>query len=95
MHRFVINREPGRLRLLQTQGNPDMHVILRGGKAPGYSPADVACQCRKEMEQAGLLPSLMVGQRIHSNKDYRPSACGERQESVICQIEVIARYWSR
>jgi 3-deoxy-7-phosphoheptulonate synthase len=28
-------------------------VILRGGKAPNYSPADVA-QCEKEMEQAGL-----------------------------------------
>lgn len=32
--------------LLQTQGNPDGHVILRGGKAPNYSPADVA-QCEK------------------------------------------------
>jgi 3-deoxy-D-arabino-heptulosonate 7-phosphate (DAHP) synthase len=34
-------------------------VILRGGKAPNYSPADVA-QCEKEMEQAGLRPALMV-----------------------------------
>lgn len=34
-------------------------MILRGGKAPNYSPADVA-QCEKEMEQAGLRPSLMV-----------------------------------
>lgn len=32
-------------------GESDGHVILRGGKAPNYSPADVA-QCEKEMEQA-------------------------------------------
>lgn len=46
-------------------------MILRGGKAPNYSPADVA-QCEKEMEQAGLRPSLMVDcSHGNSNKDYR------------------------
>lgn len=58
-HRFVGINQAGQVALLQTQGNPDGHVILRGGKAPNYSPADVA-QCEKEMEQAGLRPSLMV-----------------------------------
>ncbi len=52
-HRFVGINRAGQVALLQTQGNPDGHVILRGGKAPNYSPADVA-QCEKEMEQAGL-----------------------------------------
>ncbi len=54
-HRFVGINQAGQVALLQTQGNPDGHVILRGGKAPNYSPADVA-QCEKEMEQAGLTP---------------------------------------
>ena len=52
-HRFVGINQAGQVCLLQTQGNPDGHVILRGGKAPNYSPADVA-QCEKEMEQAAL-----------------------------------------
>ncbi len=70
-HRFVGINQAGQVALLQTQGNPDGHVILRGGKAPNYSPADVA-QCEKEMEQAGLRPSLMVDcSHGNSNKDYR------------------------
>ncbi len=71
--------------LLQTQGNPDGHVILRGGKAPNYSPADVA-QCEKEMEQAGLRPALMIDcSHGNSNKDYRrqPGVA----ESVVAQIK--------
>ncbi len=32
--------------LLQTQGNPNGHVILRGGKAPNYGPEDVE-KCEK------------------------------------------------
>ncbi len=44
---IVLSGSTGRaVCLLQTQGNPDGHVILRGGKAPNYSPADVA-QCEK------------------------------------------------
>jgi len=38
-HRFVGINQAGQVALLQTQGNPDGHVILRGGKAPNYSPA--------------------------------------------------------
>lgn len=60
----------GRLRCYKLRES-DGHVILRGGKAPNYSPADVA-QCEKEMEQAGLRPSLMVDcSHGNSNKDYR------------------------
>ncbi len=52
-HRFVgINPRAGQVCLLQTQGNPDGHVILRGGKAPNYSPADVA-QCEKRDGSGG------------------------------------------
>lgn len=75
----------GQVALLQTQGNPDGHVILRGGKAPNYSPADVA-QCEKEMEQAGLRPSLMVDcSHGNSNKDYRRQPAVA--ESVVAQIK--------
>lgn len=60
-------------------------MILRGGKAPNYSPADVA-QCEKEMEQAGLHPALMVDcSHGNSNKDYRRQPAVA--ESVIAQIK--------
>lgn len=60
-------------------------MILRGGKAPNYSPADVT-QCEKEMEQAGLRPSLMVDcSHGNSNKDYRRQPAVA--ESVVAQIK--------
>lgn len=45
-HRFVGINRAGQVCLLQTQGNPNGHVILRGGKAPNYGPEDVA-KCEK------------------------------------------------
>ncbi|AIR63579.1 3-deoxy-7-phosphoheptulonate synthase AroF [Cedecea neteri] len=84
-HRFVGINQAGQVCLLQTQGNPDGHVILRGGKAPNYSPADVA-QCETEMQKAGLRPSLMIDcSHGNSNKDFRrqPGVA----ESAIAQIK--------
>ncbi|WP_213716513.1 3-deoxy-7-phosphoheptulonate synthase AroF [Cedecea lapagei] len=84
-HRFVGINQAGQVCLLQTQGNPDGHVILRGGKSPNYSPADVA-QCEVEMQKAGLRPSLMIDcSHGNSNKDFRrqPGVA----ESAIAQIK--------
>ncbi|STC84842.1 Phospho-2-dehydro-3-deoxyheptonate aldolase, Tyr-sensitive [Edwardsiella hoshinae] len=70
-HRFVGINQAGQVCLLQTQGNPDGHVILRGGATPNYSPQDVAL-CEAQMVQAGLQPRLMIDcSHGNSNKDYR------------------------
>ncbi|MEI7181477.1 3-deoxy-7-phosphoheptulonate synthase [Pectobacterium carotovorum] len=70
-HRFVGINQTGQVCLLQTQGNVDGHVILRGGKTPNYSAQDVV-ECEKQMEKAGLRPSLMIDcSHGNSNKDYR------------------------
>ncbi|ACT05870.1 phospho-2-dehydro-3-deoxyheptonate aldolase [Dickeya chrysanthemi Ech1591] len=70
-HRFVGINQSGQVCLLQTQGNPDGHVILRGGKKPNYSAEDVA-ECEKQMRDAGLNPALMIDcSHGNSNKDYR------------------------
>ena len=84
-HRFVGINQAGQVCLLQTQGNPNGHVILRGGKAPNYGPEDVA-KCAKEMAQAGLKPSLMVDcSHGNSNKDFRRQPAVA--ESVVAQIK--------
>jgi 3-deoxy-7-phosphoheptulonate synthase len=44
---------------VQTNGNPDCHVILRGGKAPNYDADSVGAACR-ELEAARLPATLMV-----------------------------------
>ncbi|GAA3911084.1 3-deoxy-7-phosphoheptulonate synthase [Gibbsiella dentisursi] len=70
-HRFVGINQAGQVCLLQTHGNPNGHVILRGGKEPNYSAEHVAA-CEKQMQDAGLRPSLMVDcSHGNSNKDYR------------------------
>ncbi len=79
-HRFMgINRH-GQVALLTTQGNPDGHVILRGGKATNYDKASIA-QSEIDMEKAGLSPVLMVDcSHANSEKDFR------RQSSVAKDI---------
>ena len=84
-HRFVGINQAGQVCLLQTQGNPNGHVILRGGKAPNSGPDEVA-KCEKEMAQAGLKPSLMVDcSHGNSNKDFRRQPAVA--ESVVAQIK--------
>jgi 3-deoxy-7-phosphoheptulonate synthase len=58
-HHFLSVHKNGQVAIVQTQGNQDCHVILRGGKTPNYDAASVAAAC-KELEAAKLPASLMV-----------------------------------
>ena len=58
-HHFLSVHKNGQVAIVETAGNPDCHVILRGGKAPNYDAESVAAAC-KDLEAAKLHPSLMV-----------------------------------
>jgi 3-deoxy-7-phosphoheptulonate synthase len=58
-HHFLSVHKNGKVAVVQTNGNKDCHVILRGGKAPNYDAASVAAAC-KELEAAKLPATLMV-----------------------------------
>ena len=58
-HHFLSVHKNGQVAIVQTQGNQDCHVILRGGKAPNYDAENVAAAC-KELEAAKLPATLMV-----------------------------------
>lgn len=58
-HHFLSVHKNGQVAIVQTNGNPDCHVILRGGKAPNYDAVSVAAACA-DLEKAKLAPSLMV-----------------------------------
>jgi 3-deoxy-7-phosphoheptulonate synthase len=61
----------GQVAIVQTQGNRDCHVILRGGKAPNYDAASVQAAC-EELSKASLPPSLMVDcSHANSSKQHR------------------------
>lgn len=71
-HSFLgINRE-GRTSIIQTSGNPDVHMVLRGGsRKVNYHPADIA-HTEESLKKNGLLPTIMVDcSHGNSNKDYQ------------------------
>jgi len=70
-HRFMgINRQ-GQVSLIKTSGNPDGHVILRGGKQPNYDSVNVA-ECENELLKQGLVPGIVIDcSHGNSNKDYK------------------------
>jgi 3-deoxy-7-phosphoheptulonate synthase len=58
-HHFLSVHKNGQVAIVQTQGNRDCHVILRGGKVPNYDAQSVAAACA-DLAQAKLPTSLMV-----------------------------------
>ena len=79
-HHFLSVHKNGQVAIVQTNGNKDCHVILRGGKTPNYDAASVAAACA-ELTKAKLLPSLMVDcSHANSSKQH------ERQVDVARDI---------
>ncbi|MBU2288172.1 MAG: 3-deoxy-7-phosphoheptulonate synthase, partial [Gammaproteobacteria bacterium] len=58
-HHFLSVHKNGQVAIVQTNGNQDCHVILRGGKAPNYDRDSVAAAC-KDLDAAKLPAKLMV-----------------------------------
>jgi 3-deoxy-7-phosphoheptulonate synthase len=58
-HHFLSVHKNGQVAIVQTHGNRDCHVILRGGKVPNYDAASVAAACQ-DLQKAQLPPTLMV-----------------------------------
>ena len=84
-HKFMGINRTGQVTVVATQGNPDGHVILRGGKQPNYNAQSVAI-CEGELEKAGLAAGLVVDcSHGNSNKDYRnqPLVAGDVVEQIL------------
>lgn len=84
-HSFLgINRE-GRTSIIHTSGNPDVHIVLRGGsKTVNYHPEDIA-YTEEQLSKNGLLPTIMVDcSHGNSNKDYQKQP--EVMECVVDQL---------
>ena len=58
-HAFLGLTKMGQAAIFDTRGNDDCHVILRGGKAPNYSAADVDAACAL-LQGAGLREQVMI-----------------------------------
>jgi len=58
-HHFLSVHKNGHVSIVETRGNQDCHVILRGGRAPNYDAASVDAACA-ELAKSRLECRLMV-----------------------------------
>lgn len=70
-HHFLSVTKSGHAAIVQTVGNEDCHVILRGGKEPNYDAASVDAACT-EMAKAGVPARVMIDfSHGNSRKEYQ------------------------
>ncbi|MFX1682608.1 3-deoxy-7-phosphoheptulonate synthase [Mitsuaria sp. CC2] len=79
-HHFLSVHKNGQVAIVETKGNRDCHVILRGGKAPNYDAQSVAAACA-DLATSKLDTRLMVDcSHANSSKNH------ERQLDVARDI---------
>ena len=79
-HHFLSVHKSGQVSIVQTRGNDDCHIILRGGKEPNYDAASVRAAC-EELKKAKLPERLMIDcSHANASKKY------ERQMEVARDI---------
>lgn len=74
-HTFLGTTETGQSAILLTSGNPDCHVILRGGRQITNYDADAVASTAAQMEKSGVKPRIMIDfSHANSGKDHRKQA---------------------
>jgi 3-deoxy-7-phosphoheptulonate synthase len=69
-HAFLGITQDGVNGIVRTTGNPETHIVLRGGKKPNFDAASIA-ECVQMLSKAGLEPRVMVDcSHAQTNKDY-------------------------
>jgi 3-deoxy-7-phosphoheptulonate synthase len=69
-HSFLGINQDGVTAIIRTSGNPDTHVVLRGGKTSNYDASSIE-ECQRLLAKAGLEPRVMVDcSHAQTAKDY-------------------------
>lgn len=70
-HHFLSVTKNGHSAIVSTKGNPDCHIILRGGKEPNYSEQHVS-DITEQLENAKLPTNIMIDlSHANSSKQYQ------------------------
>ena len=74
-HTFLGHTKHGQSAIFVTNGNPECHIILRGGTKMVNYTAECVDETAAKMVSAGLQPRIMIDfSHANSNKDYRRQA---------------------
>lgn len=84
-HNFLSLRKEGNAAIFSTRGNPDCHIILRGGKEPNYDAKSIN-RVAAELESAELPANIMID-LSHANSRKQHEAQVEVGNAVAEQIE--------
>jgi 3-deoxy-7-phosphoheptulonate synthase len=77
-HTFLGHSKFGQSAIFVTTGNPECHIILRGGLNTVNYTAESVADTAAKMEKAGIAPRIMIDfSHANSSKDYR-------RQSVVC-----------
>jgi len=83
-HHFLSVTKGGHSAIVETCGNEDGHIILRGGKTPNFDAANVA-RAAEKLQKAGLDDRLMID-LSHANSGKIAERQLEVAEDVVEQI---------
>jgi 3-deoxy-7-phosphoheptulonate synthase len=79
-HSFLGITQDGAAAVVRTTGNPDTHVVLRGGRIPNFDSRSIG-ECVAMLENHHLEPRVIVDcSHAQTNKDYR------RQPAVLEEL---------
>jgi 3-deoxy-7-phosphoheptulonate synthase len=72
---FIGNDPYGITSRVFSKGNPDCHIVLRGGKRPNYDPVSIGEACDHLAKHPDLMQAVVVDcSHSNSGKDYRKQA---------------------
>ncbi|MGO9339923.1 MAG: 3-deoxy-7-phosphoheptulonate synthase [Terracidiphilus sp.] len=78
-HTFLGHSKHGQSAIFVTTGNPECHIILRGGRKTVNYTAESVADTAAKMEMAGIPPRIMIDcSHANSSKDYR-------RQAIVCR----------
>jgi 3-deoxy-7-phosphoheptulonate synthase len=77
-HTFLGHTKHGQSAIFVTTGNPDCHIILRGGRKTVNYTAESVAETAAKMEKCHIPPRIMIDfSHANSSKDYR-------RQGIVC-----------
>jgi 3-deoxy-7-phosphoheptulonate synthase len=83
-HHFLSVHKSGQVAIVETRGNEDCHIILRGGKQPNYDTASVDA-AGKGLAEAGIASRIMID-FSHGNSSKNPQKQLDVGRDVAAQV---------